>query len=100
MAEVLTKRKLLLKRQSFLITMIEEAQKALAGLVSGDITSYNLGTWSVSRSKPDLDKLQKYISQAMVELDSINNILTGRSPRKVSTCVYQNPQGVRWWDYL
>lgn len=95
-----TKRQILLKRQSFLLNTIEKAQSALSGLISGEIQSYNLGSWSISRSKPDLEKLQKYINQMMVELDAINNILTGRSPRKVSTCVYYNPQGVRWWDIM
>ena len=94
----ITKRQLLLKRQTFLLSTIEAAQEGLSGLVSGEIQSYNLGSWSISRAKPDLDKLQSYINKCMVELDAINNLLMGRSPRKVSTCVYSNPQGVRWWD--
>ena len=100
MTEYITKRQILLKRQTFLINAIESAQNALNGLLNGDIQSYSLGQWSITRTKPDLDKLQKYINQCMVELDAINNILTGKSPRKVTTCIYANPQGVRWWDML
>lgn len=100
MADVLTRRKLLFKRQSFLIETIESAQKGYAGLVSGEISSYTLGTWTVSRSKPDLDKLQKAIQSMMIELDAINNILSGRSARKVTTCIYNNPQSTRWWDII
>ena len=94
-----TKRQMLLKRRAFLIQTIEEAQKALSGLMSGDITSYNLGSWSVSRAKPDLDKLSKWIKQAMLEVDEINNILMGRAPRHTSTCVYQNPQALDLWRW-
>lgn len=85
------------KRQKFLIETIEEAQKALSGLINGDIQSYTLGTWNITRSRPDVEKLEKWLKNAMIELDSINNILTGRSPRKISTCIYSNPQGVGWW---
>ena len=93
----ITKRQILLKRQSYLMDMIEKAQAALDGLINGDIQSYNLGSWSVTRSRPDIDKLQKWINQALIELDGINNLLTGRAPRHTSTCVYTNPQNVGWW---
>lgn len=92
-----TKREIMMKRQAFLIQTIEEAQNALSGLMSGDISSYNLGSWSVSRSRPDLDKLAKWIKNAMLELDEIAAILSGRPARHTSTCVYTNPQQIGWW---
>lgn len=95
-----TKREILMKRRAFLIQTIEEAQNALSGLVSGEISSYNLGSWSISRARPDLDKLSKWLKAAMVEVDEINNILSGKAPRHTSTCVYVNPQNVNVWDIL
>lgn len=92
-----TKRQLLMKRQEFLIKTIEEAQNALSGLMSGDISSYNLGSWSVTRARPDLDKLSKWIKDAMMELDEIAAIISGRPARHTSTCVYTNPQNIGWW---
>lgn len=92
-----TKRQILMKRQEFLMKTIEEAQNALSGLMSGDISSYNLGSWSVTRARPDLDKLSKWIKDAMQELAEIQNILTGRAPRHTSTCVYMNPQLLNLW---
>lgn len=94
-----TKRQILMKRQAFLIDMIEKAQEALTGLISGEIQSYNLGSWSINRSKPDLEKLQKWLNSAIIELDGINNILSGRAPRHTTTCVYSNPQNVGWWRW-
>ena len=92
-----TKRQILMKRQEFLMKTIEEAQNALSGLMSGDISSYNLGSWSVSRSRPDLDKLAKWIKNAMLELDEIAAILSGRPARHTSTYVYMNPQLLNLW---
>lgn len=92
-----TKRMQLQKRLSFLLTTIENAQTALSGLVSGEIQSYNLGHYSITRNKPDLEKLQKWIKGAMVEADEIQNLLSGRPARKISTCVYSNPQMIRWY---
>lgn len=94
-----TKRIELLKERAALSDAINEAYKAINGLISGDITSYNLGSWSISRKQNDLDKLQSWIDSARVRLDEIDNLLSGRSARKVSTCVYQNPQGVGWWRF-
>lgn len=92
-----TRRIQLQNRLNFLLETIESAQKALNGLLSGDIQSYSLGSWSINRTKPDLDKLQKLIKSYIAEADAIQNILTGKQARKTSTCVYANPQNMRWW---
>lgn len=92
-----TRRIQLQNRLKFLLETIESAQTALNGLLSGDIQSYSLGSWSINRTKPDLDKLQKLIKSYIAEADAIQNILTGKPARKTSTCVYANPQNMRWW---
>lgn len=85
------------KRLVFLLDTIREGQHALRGLLSGEIQSYNLGTWSVTRTKPDMDKLAKLLSDWQREADGIQNILTGRPMRRTTTTVYINPQNTRWW---
>lgn len=92
-----TKRKMLLEERRSLSDAVSEAYDALTKLISGEISSYNLGQWSISRNKVDLDKLQSWIDSRRIRIDEIDNILSGRSARKVSTCVYQNPQNVGWW---
>ena len=92
-----TKRQMLLDERASLSSALSEAYKAMNALMGGEITSYNLGHWSISRSKLDLDKLQKWIDSTRIRIDEIDCILSGRSPRKVSTCVYSLPQSMRWW---
>lgn len=92
-----TKRQMLLDERAALSNALNEAYKAMQGLISGEITSYNLGKYSISRNKVDLDKLQSWINSARLRLDEIDCLLTGRSVRKVNTCVYANPQNMRWW---
>lgn len=92
-----TRRQMLLDERAALSKALESAYSALNGLISGEIQSYNLGHWSITRTKNDLDKLQKWMNDARTRINEIDNILTGRSARNVSTCVYQNPQLTRWW---
>lgn len=94
-----TKRQMLIEERASLGAALADAIKALHGLISGEITSYNLGHYSISRTKQDLDKLQKWIDATRIRIDEIDCILTGRSVRRVSTCVYTNPQCVRYWGW-
>lgn len=91
-----TKRQMLMDERKALATALASAIAGLQGLLSGEIQSYNLGHYSISRNKLDLDKLQSWIDSARIRIDEIDCILTGRSPRKVSHCVYMNPQNMRW----
>lgn len=91
-----TKREMLMAERKALADSLASAISALHGLISGEIQSYNLGHYSISRTKVDLDKLQNWINAARIRIDEIDCILTGRSVRKVSTCVYTNPQNMRW----
>ena len=91
-----TKRQMLMDERKSLATALASAVSALHGLISGEIQSYNLGHYSISRTKLDLDKLQKWIEWARVRIDEIDCLLTGRAKRKVSTCVYSLPQSLRW----
>lgn len=91
-----TKRMMLVEERKALAAAIVDAQDALSRLLSGEITSYNLGHWTITRSHEDLEKLQKWITAQRVRIDEIDCMMTGRAPRKVSTCVYANPSFVRW----
>jgi hypothetical protein len=91
-----TKRQTLIEERKTLSDSLAEAYKAMQGLISGEITSYNLGHYSVSRNKVDLDKLRDFITATRIRIDEIDCLLTGRSPRSVSTCVYSMPQMTRW----
>lgn len=91
-----TKREMLMTERKALATALADAISAMQGLLKGEIQSYNLGHYSISRTKLDLDKLQSWIDSTRIRIDEIDCILTGRGPRKVSHCVYANPQNMRW----
>lgn len=93
-----TRRQILLDERKALSESLSEAYSALNGLISGEIQSYNLGSWTISRLKPDLDRLKSWIKETQLRIAEIDNILTGRAPRKVSTCIYSNPQLTRYWS--
>ena len=90
-AKYTTRRSMLIDERNSLSQSIAGAFSALTALMNGKITSYNLGTWSVSRSQADLDKLRQWLKDAQARLDEIDNILTGRPQRHKSVCVYANP---------
>jgi hypothetical protein len=92
-----TKREMLITERKALSDALADAYKAMQGLMSGEIQSYNLGHYSISRTKLDLDKLQNWINATRIRIDEIDCMLTGRSVRKVSTCVYTNPQNTWGW---
>lgn len=92
-----TKREMLMRERQALAEALASAYHAQGQLMGGEITSYNLGQWSITRSKVDLDKLAQWISATRLRIDEIDCILSGRAPRKVSTCIYANPQLVRGW---
>ena len=94
-AKYTTRRSMLIDERNSLSQSIAGAFSALTALMSGKITSYNLGTWSVSRSQADLDKLRQWLKDAQARLDEIDNILTGRPQRHKSVCVYANPFSVK-----
>ena len=93
-----TRRELLIKERESLMQAYTDALTAQGNLITGKISSYSLGQWSISRSTPDLEKLAKWLDQTRLRLAEIDNILTGRPVRKSSVCVYQTPQHVRYWS--
>ena len=97
MAEAIytTRRTMLIEERNRLSQAIADAFGALTALMDGKITSYSLGTWSISRSQADLDKLRQWIKDTQARLDEIDNILTGRPQRHKSVCVYANPFSVK-----
>lgn len=94
-AKYTTRRAMLIDERNSLSQSIADAFRALTALMNGKITSYNLGTWSISRAQADLDKLKQWIKDAQARLDEIDNILTGRPQRHKSVCVYSNPFSVK-----
>lgn len=94
-AKYTTRRAMLIDERNSLSQSIAGAFSALTSLMNGKITSYSLGTWSISRSQADLDKLKQWIKDAQARLDEIDNILTGRPQRHKSVCVYSNPFSVK-----
>ena len=91
-----TKRQMLIEERASLQSALKSAYDAMNGLLSGEISSYNLGHYSITRTKLDLDKLQSWINGALVRIDEIDCLLSGRPVRKVDTCVYTYPQLTRW----
>lgn len=94
-AKYTTRRSMLIDERNSLSQSIAGAFSALTALMNGKITSYSLGTWSISRSQADLDKLRQWLKDAQARLDEIDNILTGRPQRHKSVCVYANPFSVK-----
>lgn len=94
-ARYTTRRAMLIEERNSLSKSIADAFSALTALMNGKITSYNLGTWSISRAQADLDKLRQWLKDAQDRLDEIDNILTGRPRRQKSVCVYSNPFSVK-----
>ena len=96
MAEAIytTRRTMLIEERTRLSQAIADAFGALTALMNGKITSYSLGTWTISRAQADIDKLKQWLKDARLRLAEIDNILTGRPQRHTSVCVYNNPFNV------
>ena len=93
-----TKRIMLMQERKALADALSQALAAMQGLIDGEITTYNLGRWSVGRNKVDLDKLNQFIKDTRIRIDEIDNLLLGQSVRKITQCVYGNPTVIRnWW---
>jgi hypothetical protein len=89
---------MLMQERKSLADALAQALAAMKGLIDGEITTYNLGRWSVGRNKVDLDKLNQFIKDTRIRIDEIDNILIGKSVRTTTTCVYGNPTICRnWW---
>lgn len=94
-ARYTTRRAMLIEERDSLSKSIADAFSALTALMNGKITSYSLGTWTISRAQADIDKLKQWLKDARARLDEIDNILTGRPQRHKSVCVYANPFSVK-----
>ena len=93
-AKYTTRRAMLIEERNSLSQSIADAFGALTALIDGKITSYSLGTWTISRAQADLDKLKQWLKDARLRIAEIDNILTGRPQRHTSVCVYNNPFNV------
>ena len=92
----ITKRQYLIERQEVLAAQIAEIRDALNALIIGKITSYNIGSASISRSQTDLDKLRDYLKALELEFEENDATLRGHSRRCVEVQYYQNPTNTRY----
>lgn len=92
----ITKRQYLIERQEVLAAQIAEIRDALNALVVGKITSYNIGSASISRSQTDIDKLRNYLRALELEFEENDATLHGRARRCVEVQYYQLPTNTRY----
>lgn len=86
-----TKYELLIQRRDQLYSQLEAMESAYNDLVSGRITSYTLGNRTVSRNSVGLKELYDLIRSIENQIDEIESMLNGRSPRAVTRNSYLMP---------
>jgi hypothetical protein len=93
-----TRREWLMQERARLYKALNDAVKGYDDLVSGAITSYSLGTRSITRYTPDLNALSAFITQTQNRIAEIEAILNGRPIRNTSRYVFMDPSmiGRRW----
>ena len=93
-----TRREWLMQERARLYEALNSALKGYDDLVSGRITSYSLGTRSISRYAPDLNTLSAFITSTQNRIAEIEAILNGRPVRHTGRYVFTDPSliGRRW----
>lgn len=93
-----TRREWLMWERARLYKALADAIEGYDGLVSGRISSYSLGTRSITRYTPDLNALNAFITTTENKIAEIEAILNGRSVRHTGHFVYTDPYliGRRW----
>jgi hypothetical protein len=93
-----TRREWLMQERLRLYKAMTEAMTGYEDLVAGRITSYSLGTRSITRYTPDLKSLLDFIKAMQNRIDEIEAILNGRPVRNTSRYVFIDPSmiGRRW----
>lgn len=81
----------LIARRIYLYSILEEMQTAYGDLISGRITSYSLGNRTVTRTPLGLKDLRDAINGVENQIDEIESMLNGRSPRAVTRNSYIMP---------
>ena len=90
MAEAIytTRRTMLIEERNRLSQAIADAFGALTALMNGKITSYSLGTWTISRAQADIDKLKQWLKDARLRLAEIDNIRASFSFLAVNSDIF------------
>lgn len=93
-----TERERLTQMRERLCRTIDGYMTAYEDLVSGRITSYSLGSRSITRYAPDLKTLADEIDKLQNQVYEIEAILNGRPRRATSQYVFKDPSliGRRW----
>lgn len=93
-----TERERLMRTRERLCRTLNDYMGAYEDLVSGRITSYSLGTRSITRYAPDLKTLADEIDKLQNRIYEIEAILNGRPVRNTSRYVFIDPSmiGRRW----
>lgn len=93
-----TRREVLMSERTRLYRSLNDAMTGYEDLISGRITSYSLGTRSITRYAPDLKSLSDFITSTQNRIAEIEAILNGRPVRNTSRYVFIDPSmiGRRW----
>ena len=93
-----TRREVLMSERTRLYKSLNDAMQGYEDLISGRITSYSLGTRSITRYAPDLKTLSDWITSMQNRIAEIEAILNGRPVRNTSRYVFIDPSmiGRRW----
>jgi len=93
-----TRREWLMRERTRLYQSLDDAMRGYDDLISGRITSYSLGTRSITRYAPDLKTLSEFITGTQNRIAEIEAILNGRPVRNTSRYVFIDPSmiGRRW----
>ncbi|MBQ9395667.1 MAG: hypothetical protein IJU23_09170 [Proteobacteria bacterium] len=93
-----TERERLMQTRERLCRVLDGYMTAYEDLVAGRITSYSLGTRSITRYAPDLKTLADEINKLQNQIYEIEAVLNGRARRNTSRYVFIDPSmiGRRW----
>lgn len=93
-----TERERLTRMRERLCQTVESYMTAYEDLVSGRITSYSLGSRSITRYAPDLKTLADEIEKLQNQIYEIEAVLNGRAKRATTKYVFTDPSmiGRRW----
>ena len=93
-----TERERLTRMWERLCRTLDGYMTAYEDLVAGRITSYSLGTRSITRYAPDLKTLADAIDKLQNQIYEIEAVLNGRAKRATTKLVFTDPSliGRRW----
>lgn len=93
-----TERERLMQNRERLYRILNSHMSAYEDLVAGRITSYSLGSRSITRYAPDLKTLADEIDKIQNQIYEIEAVLNGRAKRNTTKMIFTDPSlvGRRW----